>query len=50
EDLPTPAHGGTVGANRVYVCGPTGFVEHAAQLLVDRGFTPSDIRTERFGS
>ncbi|MHD0300857.1 ferredoxin reductase [Rhodococcus qingshengii] len=50
EDLPTPAHGGTVGATRVYVCGPTGFVEHAAQLLVDRGFTPSDIRTERFGS
>ncbi len=50
EDLPTPAIASTDESTRVYVCGPTGFVEHAAQLLVDRGYPPSDIRTERFGS
>jgi ferredoxin-NADP reductase len=34
---------------RVYVCGPSGFVESAAQLLIDRGHSPANIRTERFG-
>ena len=33
----------------VYICGPTGFVEHAADLLVDLGHSPDLIRTERFG-
>ena len=33
----------------VYVCGPTGFVETAAQLLVELGHDPSRIKTERFG-
>ncbi|MFI6654682.1 ferredoxin reductase [Streptomyces sp. NPDC050523] len=33
----------------VYVCGPTGFVERAADLLVDLGRDPATIRTERFG-
>ncbi|MET1075745.1 MAG: ferredoxin reductase [Umezawaea sp.] len=32
-----------------YVCGPTGFVESAADLLVDQGHDPTRIRTERFG-
>ncbi|WP_181764756.1 ferredoxin reductase [Streptomyces albidus (ex Kaewkla and Franco 2022)] len=32
-----------------YVCGPTGFVENAADLLVDLGHDPDHIRTERFG-
>lgn len=32
-----------------FVCGPTGFVEHAAGLLVDIGHDASRIRTERFG-
>jgi ferredoxin-NADP reductase len=32
-----------------YVCGPTGFVEAAADLLVDLGHDPARIRTERFG-
>ena len=32
-----------------YVCGPTGFVEAAADLLVSLGHDPSRIRTERFG-
>jgi len=33
----------------VYVCGPTAFVEAAAELLVDLGHEPGRIRTERFG-
>ncbi len=32
-----------------YVCGPTGFVEAVASMLVDRGLPPETIRTERFG-
>jgi ferredoxin-NADP reductase len=36
-------------APRVFVCGGTGFVEHAATLLVDAGHDPQRIRTERFG-
>ena len=34
---------------RVYVCGPTAFVETAADLLVKLGHAPSAIRAERFG-
>ncbi len=33
----------------VFVCGPTGFVETAANLLVDARHEPHRIRTERFG-
>jgi ferredoxin-NADP reductase len=33
----------------IYVCGPTGFVESTAAILVDLGFEPLSIRTERFG-
>jgi ferredoxin-NADP reductase len=33
----------------VYVCGPTGFVEHVADVLVHLGHDPHAIRTERFG-
>lgn len=32
-----------------FVCGPTGFVEAAADLLVDAGHDPRRIKTERFG-
>ncbi|CAG6398100.1 ferredoxin reductase [Streptomyces cocklensis] len=32
-----------------YVCGPTGFVEAAAGMLVALGHHPDRIRTERFG-
>ncbi|WP_049563791.1 ferredoxin reductase [Nonomuraea sp. SBT364] len=32
-----------------YVCGPTGFVEAAADLLLALGHAPEKIRTERFG-
>jgi ferredoxin-NADP reductase len=34
---------------RVYLCGPTPFVEHAADLLVDLGHDPTMIKAERFG-
>jgi ferredoxin-NADP reductase len=34
---------------RVYVCGPTGFVESMTTKLVGQGHSPSTIRTERFG-
>lgn len=37
------------GQPRAYVCGPTPFVEHAADLLVALGHDPAAIRTERFG-
>jgi len=33
----------------VYVCGPTAFVETAASVLVENGYEPGRIRTERFG-
>jgi len=36
-------------APAVFVCGPTGFVEAAAGLLVDAGHDPAVIKTERFG-
>jgi ferredoxin-NADP reductase len=34
---------------RVYVCGPTAFVEHVADLLVAAGHDPRLVKTERFG-
>ena len=34
---------------RVYICGPTPFVEAAAQALVHLGHQPEAIKTERFG-
>ena len=34
---------------RIYVCGPTAFVEAAAELLVESGHRPDSIKTERFG-
>ena len=33
-----------------FVCGPTGFVEHVADLLVRAGHATARIRTERFGA
>jgi ferredoxin-NADP reductase len=32
-----------------YVCGPTGFVEAVANLLVAAGHAPARVKTERFG-
>jgi ferredoxin-NADP reductase len=34
---------------RIFVCGPTAFVEHADDLLVELGHDPATIRSERFG-
>jgi ferredoxin-NADP reductase len=34
----------------VFICGPTSFVEAAAQLLVAMGYEPRTIKTERFGA
>ena len=33
----------------IYVCGPTPHVELVATTLVELGYRPSSIRTERFG-
>jgi ferredoxin-NADP reductase len=33
----------------VFVCGPTGFVEAVANLLVNAGHDPRTVKTERFG-
>jgi ferredoxin-NADP reductase len=35
---------------RVFICGPTAFVEAAASLLVDHGYDPGWVKTERFGA
>jgi len=32
-----------------FICGPTAFVEVVAQHLVDLGYDPATVRTERFG-
>ena len=34
---------------QVFICGPTGLVEMAGQLLVELGHEPELIKTERFG-
>jgi len=33
----------------VFICGPTGLVESAGQMLLDLGHEPERIKTERFG-
>ena len=38
-----------VDSGLAFVCGSNGFVETASQLLLDAGFDPQQIRTERFG-
>ena len=44
-----PAVGATSVPPRVYVCGPSGFVETAAAILIEKGHDSGAIRTERFG-
>lgn len=36
-------------APRIFICGPTTFVETVARWLLELGHTPARIRTERFG-
>jgi ferredoxin-NADP reductase len=43
--LAAPAAGNPL----VFVCGPTGFVEHVATQLVALGHDPQRVKTERFG-
>lgn len=40
---------GPAARPRIFICGPTAFVERAAELLVELGHPPTAIRTERFG-
>nr|WP_279586358.1 FAD-binding oxidoreductase [Cumulibacter soli] len=47
DDIAIPATGQR--AERVYVCGPAGFVDHATALLCAAGYPDAAIRTERFG-
>jgi ferredoxin-NADP reductase len=49
EDLTAPASWTRPLATRVYVCGPSGFVDHATGLLRKAGYPDGHIRTERFG-
>jgi ferredoxin-NADP reductase len=35
---------------RIYVCGPTAFVERVANTLVEIGYNPPTVRLERFGA
>ncbi|MGJ9423629.1 ferredoxin reductase [Aeromicrobium sp. CF3.5] len=49
EDLPVPSSSAGIQQPRAYVCGPNGFVEAASQILLERGYPASAIRTERFG-
>ena len=48
SDLVVPGWTGA-DAPTCYVCGPTGFVEGAADLLVALGHAADRVRTERFG-
>ena len=34
---------------RIFICGPTGFVEAASAAVVDLGHDPAVVKTERFG-
>jgi ferredoxin-NADP reductase len=34
---------------KAFACGPTGFVETVADLLVEVGLDPGQVKTERFG-
>jgi ferredoxin-NADP reductase len=38
-----------LGGGLAFVCGSNGFVEAATRLLIEAGFDPATIRTERFG-
>lgn len=49
EDIQAPRSWPQPLASRVYVCGSSGFVDHATTLLRDAGYPDEIIRTERFG-
>jgi ferredoxin-NADP reductase len=37
------------GGGTAFVCGSNGFVEAASSLLLEAGYEPEQVRTERFG-
>jgi ferredoxin-NADP reductase len=43
------AAAGVAGDATAFVCGSDGFVESASTLLLEAGFTPERVKTERFG-
>jgi ferredoxin-NADP reductase len=45
EEVAWPVEGGP----QAFVCGPTAFVEHVADLLLALGYPREAVRTERFG-
>lgn len=49
DDIQPPASWPETLATRAYVCGPSGFVDHATRLLRETGYPDDRIRTERFG-
>jgi ferredoxin-NADP reductase len=49
EDLLLEAGFASAQDPRVFICGPTSFVESVAQALVRLGHPPERVRTERFG-
>lgn len=49
DDIRTPGSWPQPVAARAYVCGPSGFVDHATRLLRETGYPDDRIRTERFG-
>ena len=38
-----------IESGTAFVCGSNGFVETASDLLLEVGFAPDQVRTERFG-
>lgn len=48
-DLKLPPTWGAALASRVYLCGSSGFAEHASNLLHAVGYSDQHIRIERFG-
>ena len=40
----------TAATPLAYVCGPTNFVEAVSQALVQGGYPPQRVKTERFGA
>jgi ferredoxin-NADP reductase len=45
REVAWPGHAGA----RAYVCGATSFVESVSGGLVDLGYEPGRVKTERFG-
>jgi ferredoxin-NADP reductase len=50
KDMLTAVGPGPDRHPRVYVCGPTAFVEQVANTLVEIGYDPATVRAERFGA